>query len=87
MNQPAGLAAYCQSKARYSWSIFRKISPYDLPDRPVLHCVPGSVETQWNEASMRSGHEWNHILYIIYIELTQIEMSLDEAGVPFEGLL
>ena len=48
---------------------------------------PGSVETQWNEASMRSGHEWNHILYIIYIELTQIEMSLDEAGVPFEGLL
>ena len=24
MNQPAGLATYCQSKARYSWSIFRK---------------------------------------------------------------
>ena len=35
MNQPAGLATYCQSKARYSWSIFRKISPYDLPDCPA----------------------------------------------------
>ena len=31
MNQPAGQATYCQSKARYSWNIFRKISPYKLP--------------------------------------------------------
>ena len=35
LNQLAGLATYCQSNARYSWSIFRKISPYNLPDRPV----------------------------------------------------
>ena len=35
MTQPAGQAAYCQSKARYSWRIFRKISPYDLWGRPV----------------------------------------------------
>ena len=28
MNQPAGQYSYCQSKARYSWSIFQKISPY-----------------------------------------------------------
>ena len=35
MTQPVGRATYCQSKARYSWNIFRKISPYKLPDRPV----------------------------------------------------
>ena len=35
MNQPAGRATYSQSMACYSWSIFRKISPYNLPDRPV----------------------------------------------------
>ena len=35
MNQPAGQATYCQSKARYSWIIFRRISPYNLLDRPV----------------------------------------------------
>ena len=35
MTQPVGRATYCQSKARYSWNIFRKNSPYKLPDRPV----------------------------------------------------
>ena len=38
MNQPAGLVTYCHSKARYSRYIFQKISPYKLPDRPVLPC-------------------------------------------------
>ena len=30
MTQPAGRYTYCLSKARNSWSIFRKISPYNL---------------------------------------------------------
>ena len=29
MTQPAGRAAYCQSKTRYCWNIFQKISPYN----------------------------------------------------------
>ena len=35
--QPAGRgrATYCQGKARYSWIIFRQISPYKLLRRPV----------------------------------------------------
>ena len=36
MTQPAGRAAYCQSKARYCWNIFRNISPYNLMGRRVL---------------------------------------------------
>ena len=35
INQPAGPYAYCQGKARYSWSIFRKISPYKPMRSPV----------------------------------------------------
>ena len=35
INQPAGPYAYCQGKARYSWSIFRKISPYKPMRNPV----------------------------------------------------
>ena len=40
---PTAKAGY--GKARYSWIIFRKISPYNLPDRPVQHshihrCIP-----------------------------------------------
>ena len=31
------------SKARYSWSIFWKISPYNLPDRPVVTFVSESM--------------------------------------------
>ena len=33
--QPAGPATYCRGKARYSWIIFRKISPYKLLRHPV----------------------------------------------------
>ena len=36
MTQPPGRYTYCQSKARYSWIIFRKISPYNLLRRPVF---------------------------------------------------
>ena len=35
MTQPASQAAYCQSKARYCWNIFQKISPYNLMGRGV----------------------------------------------------
>ena len=35
MTQPAGQYTYCQSKAPYSWSVLRKISPYNLKGRPV----------------------------------------------------
>ena len=35
MTQPAGRAAYCQSKARYCWNIFQKFSPYNLMGRGV----------------------------------------------------
>ena len=35
MNQPAGRATSCQSEARYSLSIFRKISPYKQMGRTV----------------------------------------------------
>ena len=40
MTQPAGRAAYCQSKARYCWNIFRKISPYNLMGRGVERRFP-----------------------------------------------
>ena len=36
MTQPASRYTYCQSKARYSWSIFqKKTSSYKPPRRPV----------------------------------------------------
>ena len=35
MIQPAGRCTYCQSKARYSWNIFQKISPYKPKRNPV----------------------------------------------------
>ena len=35
MTQPAGRCTYCQSKARYSWNIFQKISPYKPKRNPV----------------------------------------------------
>ena len=35
ITQPAGPATYSQGKGRYSWIIFRKISPYNLLRRPV----------------------------------------------------
>ena len=40
MTQPAGRCTYCQSKARYSWNIFQKISPYKPKRNPV--CLPPS---------------------------------------------
>ena len=40
--QPAGRATYCQGKARYSWIICRKISPYKLLRRPVQEVCLGS---------------------------------------------
>ena len=39
INQPAGPYAYCQGKARYSWSIFRKISPYKPMRNPVKRAI------------------------------------------------
>ena len=42
MTQPAGRYTYCRSKARNSWNIFRKISPYNLLGHAVyLFLVPG----------------------------------------------
>ena len=35
MIQPAGQCTYCQNKARYSWNIFQKISPYKPKRNPV----------------------------------------------------
>ena len=35
ITQPAVRYTYCQRKARYSWSIFQKTSPYKLLRRPV----------------------------------------------------
>ena len=37
MSQPAGRYTYCQSKARFSWNIFRKISPYKPQRSPVVN--------------------------------------------------
>ena len=42
MTQPVGRAAYCQSKARYCWNIFRNISPYDLIGHGV-DCLPAPI--------------------------------------------
>ena len=39
MTQPAGRCAYCQIKARYSWSIFQKISPYKPQRNPVFYLI------------------------------------------------
>ena len=39
MNQPAGRATYSQSKARYSWSICRKTSPYKQMGRTVHNMI------------------------------------------------
>ena len=44
MTQPPGRYTYCQSKARYSWIIFRKISPYNLLRRPVCEVVLGGFD-------------------------------------------
>ena len=51
MTQPPGRHTYCQSRAHYSWIIFRKISPYNLLRRPVpgiphhyKSCVEKSIE-------------------------------------------
>ena len=50
MTQPAGRAAYCQSKARYCWNIFLKISPYNLMGRGVRGLLPShavELTPQW----------------------------------------
>ena len=55
MTQPPGRYTYCQSKARYSWIIFRKISPYNLLRRPVyyrkLMCQVVHFIGQWSWAA------------------------------------
>ena len=48
--QPASHAIYCRGKARYSWIIFQKISPYKLLGRPVTMLDECKSEEQVREA-------------------------------------
>ena len=59
MNQPAGRSTCCQSKARYSLSIFRKISPYNLPDRPVVHGALWQHYTKFGLLQCREEYRQN----------------------------
>jgi len=47
MTQPAGRYTYCRSKARNSWNIFQKISPYNLLGHAV-YCSIYEMPTEYN---------------------------------------
>ena len=51
MNQPAGRATSCQSEARYSLSIFQKISPYKQMGRTV----EGPQKTEKNQVEAQQN--------------------------------
>ena len=55
MNQPAGRATYSQSKARYSWSICRKISPYKQMGRKVKFNISLSLTREALPADVAEG--------------------------------
>ena len=50
MTLPAGLYTYCQSKARYLSSIFRKMSPNKQMRNPVQGCIFQDVS--WRHLSL-----------------------------------
>ena len=55
ITQPVGRFTYCHSKARYSWNIFLKISPYKLPDCPVLVFL---LSPSRDEGDLRAAVSW-----------------------------
>ena len=90
MTQPVGRATYCQSKARYSWNIFRKISPYKLPDRPVLQCLwfwanPSQCERNKCTTSdplteQLANHELSHLFVVDEVEVLELGGELLHGG-------
>ena len=59
ITQPAGPATYSQGKGRYSWIIFRKISPYNLLRRPVRF----SYQAQYSYVKLG----WFRLAYLLML--------------------
>ena len=54
MIQPASRCTYCQSKARYSWNIFQKVSPHKPQRNPVVAKCGSSLASNSGEKIHRN---------------------------------